>query len=179
MWRLLFSPPELQKTSHNCFLQAALFPCVRTCPLFAGESQVIVAGHVVPLSALMPNHHHAVLSGLEEAVRLVRPPEVILLSEYTFSLFYYIVKHPINVPINMEFRHYFIPTRTDCVSKLHCYDKMISILFCHYQYCSTYMRAVKPPPIPMRRWCFSTHVTGCNSQKEQTVVLLGQQTTQA
>lgn len=57
-----------------------------TCPLFAGEGQVIVAGHIVPLPPLMPDHHHTVLSRLEEAVRLVRPPVIILLPEHVFSL---------------------------------------------------------------------------------------------
>lgn len=47
--------------------------------LFASECQVVVAGHVVPLAVLVPYHHHAVLPRLEEAVRLVRPPVVILL----------------------------------------------------------------------------------------------------
>lgn len=34
----------------------------RTCSFFAGECQVIVAGHVVPLSSFVPDHHHAVLA---------------------------------------------------------------------------------------------------------------------
>lgn len=32
------------------------------CSLLAGEGQVIVARYIVPLSSLMPNHHHTVLS---------------------------------------------------------------------------------------------------------------------
>lgn len=57
----------------------------RTCPFLAGECQVIVAGYVVPLAPLMPDHHHAVLSRLEETVRLVWPPVVKLLWENMFS----------------------------------------------------------------------------------------------
>lgn len=52
-----------------------------TCSLLAGEGQVVVAGHVVPLPPLVPDHHHAVLAVLEEAVRLVGPPVVVLLQE--------------------------------------------------------------------------------------------------
>lgn len=58
---------------------------VPTCSFLAGEGQVVVAGYVVPLAALMPDHHHAVLPGLEEAVGLVRPPVVILLPETVYQ----------------------------------------------------------------------------------------------
>jgi len=40
----------------------------------AGEGKVVVAGHVVPLPALVPDHHHAVLLGVEVVIRLVGPP---------------------------------------------------------------------------------------------------------
>lgn len=76
---------DSSRDTSNDTQHSFVFPCVRTCSLLAGESQVIVAGHVVPLPSLVPDHHHAVLSGLEEAVGLVRPPEVVLLSEHTFS----------------------------------------------------------------------------------------------
>lgn len=53
--------------------------------LFASECQVVVAGHVVPLAILVPYHHHAVLPRLEEAIRLVWPPVVILLCLCSFK----------------------------------------------------------------------------------------------
>ena len=50
-----------------------------TCALLAGEGEVVVTGHVVPLAVLVPDHHHTVLPQLEEGVRLVRPPVLVLL----------------------------------------------------------------------------------------------------
>ena len=47
----------------------------------AGEGQVIVAGDIIPLAVLVPDHHHTVLSGVEVVVRLVRPPVDKLLQE--------------------------------------------------------------------------------------------------
>lgn len=44
----------------------------------AGEWQVVVAGHVVPLAALLPDHHHTVFSGFKVTIRLVWPPVFIL-----------------------------------------------------------------------------------------------------
>lgn len=61
------------------------FQRLPTCSLFAGECQVIVAGHVVPLPSFMPDHHHAILSWLEETVWLVWPPVVELLWKNTLS----------------------------------------------------------------------------------------------
>lgn len=52
---------------------------IRTCSLFAGEGQVVVARHVVPLAVLVPYHDHAVLARSEEAVGLVGPPVLVLL----------------------------------------------------------------------------------------------------
>lgn len=52
-----------------------------TCALFTREGQVVIAGHVVPLSLLVPDHHHAVLSADEEVVRLVGAPVLKLLGE--------------------------------------------------------------------------------------------------
>lgn len=46
---------------------------------------MVVAGHVVPLSFFMPDHHHAILSRLEETVWLVWPPVVKLLWKNMFS----------------------------------------------------------------------------------------------
>lgn len=40
----------------------------------AGEGKVVVTGHVIPLSALKPDHHHAVLPGIEIVIWLVGPP---------------------------------------------------------------------------------------------------------
>lgn len=45
-----------------------------TWAFLAGEWQVVVAGHVVPLAALVPDHHHTVLSRVEIIIWLVRPP---------------------------------------------------------------------------------------------------------
>lgn len=39
---------------------------------------MIIAGDIVPLALLMPNHHHAVFSG-KKIVRLVGAPVLILL----------------------------------------------------------------------------------------------------
>ena len=52
---------------------------MHTCALLAGEAQVIVAGDVVPLAVLVPDHHHAVFPRLEEAIWLVGPPVFVLL----------------------------------------------------------------------------------------------------
>ena len=38
-----------------------LHQAMHTWAFFAGERQVVVAGHVVPLALLMPDHHHTVL----------------------------------------------------------------------------------------------------------------------
>lgn len=62
------------------FYKNIAVPWRPTGSLFASECQVVIAGHVVPLAVLVPYHHHAVLPWLEEAVWLVRPPVVILLS---------------------------------------------------------------------------------------------------
>lgn len=48
-----------------------------TQPHFARVGQVVVAGHIAPLSLVMPHHDHAVLSGQEVAVRLPRAPVLI------------------------------------------------------------------------------------------------------
>lgn len=40
----------------------------------ADEGKVVVAGHIVPLSTLMPDHNHAVLPRVEVVVWLVGPP---------------------------------------------------------------------------------------------------------
>lgn len=40
---------------------------------------MVVAGDVVPLAVLMPDHHHAVFAGVEVVVGLVRPPVLELL----------------------------------------------------------------------------------------------------
>lgn len=42
---------------------------------------MVVAWDIIPLAIFMPNHHHAVLTGGEEAVGLVRPPVFILLKQ--------------------------------------------------------------------------------------------------
>lgn len=47
------------------------------CAFFADVGQVIVAGHVVPLSLLMGDGHHTVLSAREEVIRLALPPVLI------------------------------------------------------------------------------------------------------
>lgn len=54
-----------------------------TWPFLAGERQVVVAGHVVPLAVLVPDHHHAVFFRVEVVIWLVRPPVLILLREKT------------------------------------------------------------------------------------------------
>jgi hypothetical protein len=48
-----------------------------TQPHLAGVGQVVVAGHITPLSLVMPHHDHAVLSRKEVAVRLPRIPVLI------------------------------------------------------------------------------------------------------
>lgn len=50
-----------------------------TCAFLAGEGEVVVAGNVIPLAVLMPDHHHTILPGGEETVRLIRSPVFILL----------------------------------------------------------------------------------------------------
>lgn len=50
-----------------------------TCSLFAGEGEVVVARHVVPLAVLVPYHDDTVLAHSEEVVRLVGPPVLKLL----------------------------------------------------------------------------------------------------
>lgn len=50
-----------------------------TCALFTREGQVVIAGHVIPLALLVPDHHHAVLSGGKEVVGLVGAPVLKLL----------------------------------------------------------------------------------------------------
>lgn len=50
-----------------------------TCAFLAGEGEMVVAGHVIPLAVLVPDHHHTVLSRLEETVWLVGTPVLILL----------------------------------------------------------------------------------------------------
>lgn len=62
------------------------------CALLTGEGQVVVAGHIVPLSALMPDHDHTVLAGGEEAVRLTITP-VLELHGMSISPAEIIVKH--------------------------------------------------------------------------------------
>ena len=47
----------------------------------AGEGQVVIAGDVVPLAGLVPDHDHAVLLRVEVAVWLVRPPVLESLTE--------------------------------------------------------------------------------------------------
>lgn len=65
-----------------CLLCQRCFGASRThtCSLFASEGQVVVARHVVPLAVLVPDHDDAVLARREEAVRLVGPPVLVLLS---------------------------------------------------------------------------------------------------
>lgn len=61
-------------------LKSGFFVCLFfTCALLAGESEVVVARNIIPLTILMPYHHHTVLASREEAVRLVGPPVFILL----------------------------------------------------------------------------------------------------
>lgn len=55
-----------------------LYFCL-TCAFLAGEGEVIITGHIVPLAVLVPDHHHTVLSRLEETVWLVGTPVLILL----------------------------------------------------------------------------------------------------
>lgn len=62
------------------------------CALLAGEGQVVIARHVVPLAALMPDHHNAVFACGEEAVRLTRSP-VLKLHRVSISPAEIIVKH--------------------------------------------------------------------------------------
>lgn len=38
-----------------------LYFCL-TCAFLAGEGEMVVAGHVIPLAVLVPDHHHTVLS---------------------------------------------------------------------------------------------------------------------
>lgn len=54
-----------------------------TWPFLAGERQVVVAGHVVPLAVLVPDHHHTVFFRVEVVIWLVRPPVLILLRNKT------------------------------------------------------------------------------------------------
>lgn len=51
-----------------------------TRPTLAGEGQVVVAGNIVPLAVLVPDHHHTVLSRIEVVIRLVWSPVFIALS---------------------------------------------------------------------------------------------------
>lgn len=51
-----------------------------TRPTLASEGQVVVAGNIVPLAILMPDHHHTVFSRIEVVVRLVWSPVFIDLS---------------------------------------------------------------------------------------------------
>lgn len=57
-----------------------------TWAFLAGKWQVVVAGHVVPLAVLMPDHHHTVFSRVEVIVRLVRPPVLVLLKKEKHTL---------------------------------------------------------------------------------------------
>lgn len=52
---------------------------ILTCALLAGEGEVVVAGYVIPLTVLMPDHYHTVFTRREETVRLVWSPVFILL----------------------------------------------------------------------------------------------------
>lgn len=58
---------------------ALRLPGLPTCALFACKGQVVIAGNVIPLALLMPDHHHTVLPGGKEVVRLVRAPVLKLL----------------------------------------------------------------------------------------------------
>lgn len=49
--------------------------------LLAGVGQVVVAGHIAPLAAVVPHHHCTVLTGQEVAVRLASVPVLIELKE--------------------------------------------------------------------------------------------------
>lgn len=62
------------------------------CALLAGEGQVIIAWHIVPLTTLVPDHHHAVLAHGEEAVRLTHSP-VLKLHRVSICPAEIIVKH--------------------------------------------------------------------------------------
>lgn len=65
--------------------------------LLAGEGQVVIARHIIPLAVLMPDHHHAVLARGEEAVRLTLSP-VLKLHRVSISPAEIIVKHFIIQP---------------------------------------------------------------------------------
>lgn len=52
---------RLHDAKHSSILHHRRLPTCH-CSLFAGEGQVVVAGHIIPLPPLMPNHHHTVLS---------------------------------------------------------------------------------------------------------------------
>ena len=51
-----------------------------TRPTLAGEGQVVVAGNIIPLAVLVPNHDHTVFSGIEVVVWLVWSPILKVLS---------------------------------------------------------------------------------------------------
>lgn len=71
------TPPRL---AYLCLDSSHLDPPGRlTCALFTCEGQVIVAGDIIPLALLVPDHHHTVLSGGKEVVRLVGAPVLKLL----------------------------------------------------------------------------------------------------
>lgn len=68
---------RLHRTKHTSILHYWGL-AARDCALLAGEGEVVVAGYIVPLSSLVPDHHHTVLSRLEETVWLVGTPVLIL-----------------------------------------------------------------------------------------------------
>lgn len=50
-----------------------------TCAFLAGEGEVVVAGNIIPLTVLVPDHYYTVFPRREETVRLVWSPVFILL----------------------------------------------------------------------------------------------------
>lgn len=68
---------RLHRTKHTSILHYWGL-AARDCALLAGEGEVVVAGYIIPLSSLVPDHHHTVLSRLEETVWLVGTPVLIL-----------------------------------------------------------------------------------------------------
>lgn len=75
------SPQVTQQEPGVLILSTLLIPprLLLTCALFTREGQLVIAGNVIPLALLMPDHHHAVLPSGKEVVWLVGAPVLKLL----------------------------------------------------------------------------------------------------
>lgn len=75
----IFTLNKSNRQKHNCKCLKPNANFTLTCAFLAGESEVVVAGNIIPLAVLVPDHYYTVFPWREETVWLVWSPVLILL----------------------------------------------------------------------------------------------------